>query len=366
MQVLRLAAVVALASACAAPPAKKAPPPPEIDVLTLRPTELRETGEYLGHLVSRQSVTILPQVAGYVRKIHVKPGDRVEPGTELLEVDAREENAALNTAEAQVRSAESSLELARQTAARTEALHKEGLVSAQELERAAAAAASAEAALRAASSQAALRRVQVQYHIIRAPFAGVVGEVPVKLGDFVTAATPLTSVAQAEVLEVTIAIPPDKARRIGAGTTLELVDAAGAVLVAAPVVFVAPQTDPRTQLVDVKAVFDNALGLRPAELVRTRIVYSTKQALQVPPLAVVWQSGQGFVFVVAEKEGKTIVERRPVGLGPLGETSYPVVKGLAAGDRIAVSQLQKLRDGAPVVVKPEPSPTQAAVPPPVP
>ena len=138
------------------------------------------------------------------------------------------------------------------------------------------------------------------------------------------------------------------------------------MLVAAAAVVVAPQTDPRTQLVDVKAIFENALGLRPAELVRTRIVYSTRQALQVPPLAVVWQSGQGFVFVVAEKEGKTIVERRPVGLGPLGETSYPVEKGLAAGDRIAVSQLQKLRDGAPVVVKPEPSPTQAAVPPPVP
>ena len=65
-----------------------------MDVVSLSPREVRDTGEYLGSLLSRQSVTVLPQVDGYVRRIHVSPGQQVEEGAPLIEVDAREETAA--------------------------------------------------------------------------------------------------------------------------------------------------------------------------------------------------------------------------------------------------------------------------------
>src|SRR6186713_161647 len=94
-------AALALASACKEEaPAPAAPPPRAIEVLTLAPTELRDTGEYLGSLLSRGSVTVLPQVAGYVRKILVKPGQQVEAGAVLAEIDARQEHAALQSASA--------------------------------------------------------------------------------------------------------------------------------------------------------------------------------------------------------------------------------------------------------------------------
>jgi RND family efflux transporter MFP subunit len=341
-----------VAGGCARKDTKAAAPPPrEVEVLTLAPTEFRETGEYLGSLLSRQNVTVLPQVAGYVRRIHVRPGQRVEAGTPLLEVDARQETAALDSAQAQRSSANANLGLARQTLSRTEALFNEGLASAQELERARAQAEAAEAASRSASAQVSQRQVQLQYYAVRAPFAGVAGDVRVRVGDFVTATTPLTSIAQAQALEVSVALPSSRARGVRPGTPIEVLADDGKVLLTAPVYFVAPEADPRTQLVEVKAAFENTVGLRPSELVRARLVYDVRQTLQLPALAVTRQSGQPFAFVLAEKDGQTVVQRRPVTLGTLGASAYVVESGLQAGDKVAVSSLQALRDGAPVKAK---------------
>jgi RND family efflux transporter MFP subunit len=322
-----------------------------VEVVRLAPSQVRDTSEYLGTLQSRQSVTVLPQVAGAVRRIHVRPGEKVEAGTPLVEVDAREESAALESAQAQQSSAEVNLDLARRTRARTEALFKEGLASAQELERAQAQVEAAEASTRASAAQVSQRQVQLQYHVVRAPFAGTVGDIPVRVGDFVGATTPLTSVAQADVLEVSVAVPSERARMLRPETPIELLDAQGKVVLTSTVFFVAPQADPRTQLVEVKAAFRNTVGLRPSELVRARLVYSTRDALQLPALAVVRQSGQPFAFVVREKEGKQVVERRLIKLGALGEMAYVVEEGLKEGEQVAITSLQALRDGAPVRVK---------------
>ena len=367
MQLVRSVGVVALVLglvACGKKAEQKAPPAREVEVLSLQPAEVRDTGEYLAALISRQSVSITPQVAGYVRKIHVRPGQRVAAGAPLLELDARQEAAALDSAQAQSRSAAANLELARQTRERAEALYKEGLASAQELERARSALQAAEAAAGSASATVSERRVQVQYNVLNAPFAGVVGDVLVRLGDYATTQTPATSIAQSDVLEATLAVPAERARTLRLDTPVELLDGKGEVLVRSGVYFVAPLADARTQLVDVKAVFRNTVGLRPSELLRARIVYGARQALQVPALAVVRLSGQAFVFAVQEKDGKTTVARRPVRLGPLGATHFVVEGGLEAGDRIAVSSLQTLRDGAlikPKPAAPEPSRVKAAL-----
>ncbi|MFP2908619.1 efflux RND transporter periplasmic adaptor subunit [Pyxidicoccus sp. 3LFB2] len=353
-------AVVAGCSGTKAAPA--APPPREVDVVSLSPQEVRDTGEYLGSLLSRQSVTVLPQVDGYVRRIHVRPGQQVEEGAPLLEVDAREETAALDSAQAQLSSSQVNLELARRTLARTEALHQEGLASAQELEGARAQVQAAEAASRSSTAQVTQRQVQLQFNMVRAPFAGTVGDVLVRVGDFVSASTQLTSVAQADVLEVSVSVPSTRARSMKPDTVLELLDAQGKVLLTTSVFFVAPQADPRTQLVEVKAAFRNTVGLRPSELVRARIVYSVRDALQIPALAVVRQSGQPFALVVQEKDGKTVVERRPITLGALGDMSYVVEKGLKTGDLVAVSSLQALRDGMPVKLKAAPPAPRAEAP----
>ncbi|TSC34022.1 efflux RND transporter periplasmic adaptor subunit [Corallococcus sp. Z5C101001] len=368
MKMLWSMAVIAAVAGCSenkAPPA--APPPREIEAVSLAPQAVRETGEYLGNLLSRRSVAVLPQVAGAVRRIHVRPGQQVEEGAPLVEVDAREETAALDSAQAQLSASQVQLELARRTRARTEALHGEGLASAQELENVRAQVEAAEAAARSSAAQVTQRQVQLQLNVVRAPFAGTVDDVLVRVGDSVSASTPLTHVAQADVLEVGVWIPPTRARALKPDTVLELLDARGAVLLTSRVFFIAPQADPRTQLVEVKAAFRNTVGLRPNELVRARIVYSARDALRIPALAVVRQSGQPFALVVRAQGAGAVVERRPITLGALGDQAYVVEGGLKTGDVVAVSSIQALRDGMSVKVKhpgaPPPSQTLANVPP---
>jgi RND family efflux transporter MFP subunit len=352
--VRKLSLVLLVATLAGCKPAAKAPPPPpprEVEVLVMAPTEVRDTTEYLGTLLSRQSATVSPQVNGTIRKIHVKPGQKVEAGAPLLEIDAREETAAVDAARAARQSVRARLELAQSTRKRAEALFKEGLATAQEVERARADVTAAEAEDRAAGAQISQREVQLQYNVVRAPVPGTVGDVLVNVGDLVNPQTPLTTIAGAGALEVTVAVPAERARHIQPGATiLELLEKDGKILGTSKVSFVAATADPRTQLVEVKALFDTAMGLRPSELVRARVVYGTRQALQIPALAVSRQSGQAFAFVVTDKDGGLVVTRRPIRLGTLGERAYVVEDGLAPGDRIAVSSLQMLRDGAPVKV----------------
>ena len=358
-----LVLVVARAAACqpksiAPPPAA---PPVEIEVLTLAPSEVRDTGEYLGALLSRDSVTVMSEVAGYVRKIHVQPGERVEAQTPLVEVDARVDSAALDAVSAQADAARTTLALAIQTRDRTVALFDQGVIAAEELERKRSDVASAEAALRAVTAQVTQRRVQVQNHVIRAAVPGVIGAVPVRLGDYVAATTRLVAISAADALEITIAVPAARARGLAVGAPIELLGEDGAPLVSCTAFFVGPEADPRTQLVEVKAAFANRVGLRPSELVRARLIYGSRQALQVPLLAVVRQSGQAFALVVAERDGKLVVSQRLITLGRLGERGYVVEDGLEAGERIAVSSLQLLRDGSAVTVRtPVAAPAAAA------
>ena len=359
----RLSVFVVVAAICmgACGPEQKAPPPPPppkaVDVLTVVPTPVRDTGDYLGSLTSRQSVNVLPQVSGYVKKIYIRPGQKVRAGEVLMDIDARDKAAVLDSSVAQERSAAARLELAKQTVARAEALTAEGLGSTQELERARADLAAGEAAVAAANAVITQQQVAVGFATVRAAVAGTVGEVPVRVGDAVSSTTWLTTIAQAATLELSVSIPSTRARALPADSLVEILDQNGVVLVTTPLFYTAPQTDPLTQLVVVKAVFENTVNLRPGELVRARIVYGTAEALQVPALSVVRQSGQAFVFIVTDKDGKTTVARQPVQLGKLGAHNYVVESGLQPGDKIVVTSLQAMRDGATIVASNTAAPT---------
>jgi RND family efflux transporter MFP subunit len=362
MRALIPAALVVLV-ACggeASSPKKPPPPPPrEVQLVTVAPTEARVAGEYLGTLLSRASLTVMPQVAGYVRKLHVRPGQRVRVGDPLVEIDAREESAALSSASAQAEAAAAALALAEQSRTRIEALHREGLATAAELDKVRADVAAAGAAVRAAGAQVSQRRVAVGNRVVRAAVPGAIGEVVVRLGDYVTATTRLTTIAGGDGLELTLGIPAPRARGLVDDAPIEVLGDDGQVLHTTRAFYIAAEADPRTQLVAVKAAVPADLGLRPAELVRARLIYSAGPALQVPAMAVVRQSGAAFVFVAVEKAGALIAERRLIQLGALGPRGFVVAAGLNPGERIAVSSVQSLRDGA--AIKPAaPKPDGAA------
>ncbi|MCB9730597.1 MAG: efflux RND transporter periplasmic adaptor subunit, partial [Deltaproteobacteria bacterium] len=327
-------------------------PPTAVELLTLKPTEVRESVQYLGSLASRESVDVRPQTAGYVRAIHVHPGDHVDEGDALIDIDARQETAALASAKARVAAARAELAQARRNETRVRALEREGLAPAEELERARADVALAEASAREAEAAVSQREVLLQYAVVKAPSAGVIGEVDVRVGDAVTQGQTLTTLTQSDELEVSVWVPSDRASTIAVGQTLvEILGPEGAVLLESRVFYVAPRADPRTQLVEVKARVDNTAGLREQELVPVRIVYSKRMTLQVPALAVTRQSGQAYVYAVEEEDGGLVAHKRPVTLGPLRRGGYELISGMESGARMAVSSIQSLRDGAAVVAE---------------
>ena len=193
------------------------------------------------------------------------------------------------------------------------------------------------------------REVQLQYHVVRAPVPGVVGEVSVRVGDYVDASTVLTTLSQTSTLELGIGVPAERARDLSIGAPVEVLDRAGNVLVTTSVFYIAREADPATQLVDVKANVANASGLRTNEIVRARVVFSTRRALQLPLAAVVRQSGQTFAFVVADRDGVTVVERRPVELGPLARRHFASKRHFHRAIASRFSSVQSLRDGTSIV-----------------
>lgn len=324
-----------------------------VEVLALKPGEVRDTQEYLGQLTSRRGVELRPQVTGNVRSIRARPGEEVKQGQVLLVVDPRRERASLQAAQAQHSSAVANREFARRVRERAALLLKEGLMSRQDYDQAVAQAASADANANAAEAQIQSQQVQLGFFEVSAPFAGVVGDIPVKVGDYVTPETVLTRVDQSRILEVSVEVPVERASQLELGRTkVELLNEQGEPMVSAPIFFIAPTPTGTTQLVQVKAAFENTVGLRGEQFVRARVVYDTHQALLLPTYAVSQLGSQSFAFTVVQADGGTVVQRQPVTLGRVQGNSYELVGGLDAGTQVAVSGVQLLKDGQPVQPKP--------------
>ncbi|NOJ82558.1 efflux RND transporter periplasmic adaptor subunit [Myxococcus xanthus] len=326
--------------------------PMPVEVERLAPAEVRESNEYLGALSSRSSITVYPQVAGYVKAIPLDPGARVEQGEVLLVVDPRRESAGLRATRAQQAAAMAQREYAQQTRKRSAQLLKEGLQSRQDHDQAVAQALQAEANAHAIEAQVQAQEVQLGFYEVSAPFAGIVGDYPVNVGDFVTQQTALTTLDQSNTLELSVQIPVERAGTVRVGTTpVEVLDPEGRLVVSAPVFFVAPTPNATTQLVEIRGAFENTVGLRAGQFVRARVVYATREALRVPTAAVTRISSQSFVFVVQDSDAGTVAQRAPVSLGLVSGNDYEVTGGLDAGTSVVVSGIQMLRDGQPIQPK---------------
>jgi RND family efflux transporter MFP subunit len=314
----------------------------------LASTDVVDSSEYLAYLRSRSAAVLQPQVEGQVVGISVKAGDHVEPGQPLLQIDPNRQQATVNQAQASRASRQAALELARINLARTETLVSEGALARQELDNALATERSAHADVDALGAEIKAGQVQLGYYTVAAPYRGTVGDIPVRVGDRVTTPTVLTSITDNTVLEANISIPVIRAKDVALGTEIRLADADGNTLATAPVGFVSPVVNLSTQSVLVKAYIDNAAGaLRSDQLVRSNVVWRHHPGVVVPPLAVTRLGGQAFVYVVEDGHAK----QRPVTLGELVDNKYPVIKGVAAGDTVVTSQIQKLRDGAAIKAK---------------
>lgn len=387
----------------------------------LQPSTVREQAEFVGTLDAQTGVVLQPEAAGRITRIYVSSGDRVSAGDPIMELTADRSQAEVNAAIAGISAArsardtaqsrlnsllaeqlrlEADLELQNIEFDRTQRLVNDGALpqqqldeverdrnvamaslqaAAQQIEAARANVSEAESLLEQAQAQATATREDLLDRTVTAPISGIVGDIPVKLGDYVQISSPLTSITQNETLDLEVAIPTEQARNVQIGMLVELLtfdtgESAGT----ATINFIAPQSDANTQTVLVKAEVMNTSGhLQDDQRVDVRVILEERSGLLVPATAVTRLGGQTFVYVAVEalspeageaptsdepqpEETETtpkespqhIAELRSVSLGDMQGNHLQVIDGLSEGDMIIISGLLNLQDGIPIVSQP--------------
>ena len=370
-----------------------------VPIASVETGTVTDSSDYVANLQSRQSVTLQPRVDGYIQEIYVKAGDRVEAGAPILRIDPAKQQAVVQRSVAAVATSQPDFESARATLVQLRArkesilssvdfnqkefsrftkLTEQGATTKQKLDEVANNLRNARAELgqidaqinaqQASINSAATRieetragavqeEVQLDFYTVTAPFAGIVGDIPIKVGDNVNSTTQLTTVTQNQVLEVQISVPIENAPRLKMGMPVELLDAQDKPLVKGNVAFISPNINPQSQSVLVKANFNNGTNqLKANQFVRARLIWASRAGVLVPTSAISRLGGQDFIFVAepSPTDGKSLIaNQKPVKLGKITGNKQEVLEGLNAKDQIVVAGILQLQNGAPIMPLPD-------------
>jgi RND family efflux transporter MFP subunit len=299
----------------------------------------------------RQSV-VAAQVPGIIVSLSVKPGDRVAVGQVLALIDARAAQQTTQASKAQVQAAQASLVVAERTLTRQRSLKEKGFISAAALDQAEAEFKAAQAAVNAQKAQAAVSDTQTDFHIIRAPYSGIVSDVPVAEGDMAMPGRPLLTLYDPNTMRVTAtAAQADVSSKADAREyRVELLGAfAERAEPVAPIrVTVLPAADPNTQTVRVRLDLPKleptpvpgsfarvrlpALLAASATPPGARVTNFETIRILVPSQAIVRRGELKGVYVLTQ-EGARL---RQVRAGSTTGTLVEILSGLEAGERVAL------------------------------
>jgi membrane fusion protein (multidrug efflux system) len=306
-------------------------PPAVVRTAVLAPTEWSDGLEAIGTARGRNSVTITAAVSETIERVEFESGQVVRAGEVLVRLSGREQRAAMAEAEAQYR--------AQQTLyARQEDLAKRQLIAASAFD-------AQRAARDAARARLEQMRAQQGDRVIAAPFAGVLGLRMVSDGALVTPGTVITTLDDIGTLELDFSVPERQLASLKVGMAVEATSSAfPGETFHGTVVALDPRVDPATRSLGARAEFANPdHRLKPGMLLSARVALATRSTLQVPELAVQQVGQQAFVFR-ANADGT--VSQVPVVLGARRPGFVEIVSGVAAGDRVVIEGVVKLRDGA--------------------
>jgi RND family efflux transporter MFP subunit len=322
-----------------------------VKVAVARSADISESTEYVATLKSRESAAIMPEVEGRIVRIFVRSGEHVAPGATMMQIDPSKQQATVTSQESAKAAQLANLKWAQQQYERASGLQAAGVVSKQDLDQAKAALDNAQAQMRALDAQVQEQQVQLHYYKVVAPMSGIVGDIPVRIGDRVTTTTPLTTVDKPGSLEVYIYVPVERSGQLKMNLPVQIVDGSGSVLADSKISFISPQVDNTTQSVLAKARIANNGNdrLRTLQFIRARIVWGTHQGPVVPVLAVSRLGGQYFAFVAEDQNGKLVAHQKPLQLGNMVGNDFVVLDGIKPGDKVIVSGTQFLVDGVPVI-----------------
>lgn len=331
----------------ASPASAAAPPVMPVSLQVVRSADIQDASEYVATLKSRRSSSISPQVEGQITHIFVKSGDHVSAGTPLMQIDPLKQQATVNSQESTRAAKVANLRYAEQQQERMKKLFSEGVVSKQNLDEAQAAYEAARAELKALDANVQEQRVQLRYYRVTSPMNGIVGDIPVRVGDRVNSTTVLTTVDEPGALEAYISVPVERSADVRPNQVVQILDNTGNVVADSHITFISPEVNDQTQSVLVKALIDNKKNvLRTAQFTRARIIWRSHQGPVVPVLAVSRINGQIFIFVAENENNSLKARQKMLHVGEMIGNDYAVLDGVKAGDRIVTSGTQFLVDGA--------------------
>lgn len=281
--------------------------------------------------------SVAAQVDGAVTAIEVKVGDKVKTGQVLARIDARAAEQNAGASEAQVRSAQALLDVARQDYQRQQQLFQKHYISLAALERAESQFKAAQAQSQAQLAQAGAARTQSGLHVLRAPFSGVVAEIPAQLGEMAMPGKTLLVIYEPGALRVTAAVPQSALAPSLAGLKIEVPGLPEAQRwFGGEQAQVLPLVDPGTHTVQLRIGLPlDVSGVRPGMFARVWLpgAVAAEPRLFVPAAAVLRRGEMTGVYVLGDKGAPML---RQVRLGRPDGTRIEVLAGVSAGERVAL------------------------------
>jgi RND family efflux transporter MFP subunit len=362
--VLAVVLPIAIAAiACEKKDAATEGPAPEVVVAPVEQRDVDIYTEWVGTTTGFVNAQIYPKVQGYLLKQAYTDGGVVAAGDLLFEIDPRQYKAALDQATGQLQRAQAALGKSELDVKRYTPLAAQGAVSQQELDDAIQARAANRADVDSASATLENARLNLAWTQVKAPIGGVAAIATAQVGDLVSTATLLTSISQLDPIKVAFPISEIEYLRFAKGIreheqtgraanepTLALILANGATYPHPGRFYVTGlEVAATTGTIQVQGEFPNPENLlRPGQFAKVRAAtQQLRGALVIPQRAVTDLQGTSLVSVVGPDDKVT---QKRVTLGPITGSDYVITDGLAAGDRVVVEGLQKIRNG--ITVKP--------------
>lgn len=315
--------------------------------LVVADTARIETGPSIsGTLTAEREAAIVSQISGGVLATPVEPGQSVAAGQLLVRLDPAGIQDSYFSARAAVLSTEAALQVAQRDLDRSEKLSIAGAIADQDLENARYQATNAEAQAADARSRLAAAQKQLGYTTIRAPFAGVVSQRPVKAGDVVQAGAPLITVIDPSSLRLEAQVPAEQlsALRVGAPVLFTVTGYPGREL-RGRVARINPAVDPVTRQVPIIVTLPNSDRKLVAGLfAEGRVAMESRTGITVPQAAVDSRGLRPTVLRV--KEGRVEQVEVELGLADDATERVEVVKGLVVGDTVLLGSALSIPVGS--------------------
>jgi len=289
-----------------------------------------------------RQTTLSAQVPGAIVALRVKAGDMVKVGQELLRIDASSASQNAAASDAQVQAAQASLNVATKDFERQKQLFQKQYISQSALDRAQAQWLAAQAQVRALQAQAGVARTQSGFFTLNAPYAGVVSDVPVTLGDMAMPGRPLITMHDPSALRVTAAVPQSALAGLSdsAAVRLELPGLASGLLQPTQIQLL-PVVDAATHTSQVRLGLPASLkGAAPGAFARIWLPLGAgasaaagkNQRLYVPASAVVRRGEMTGLYVV-NAQGLALL--RQVRLGAAKGALVEILSGVSLGEKVA-------------------------------